>query len=256
MEENKEKNEPDHINNTPPDLLQNTVPAKTEGSSFNWRGFILSLLFVICVLLVPLFLIFWVPKIQNISAGLFHQTDSVAPVDSGSADYQVIYDRVSSALKKTKGEFDKLRPKQSYIIISLTENQFRLYDAKNKLVREGNCSTGSYRVLDNGKKQWAFKTPKGVRKVLSKTKDPVWTKPDWAFIEEGLPVPSARHSSRYEYGVLGDYALHMGEGYMIHGTIYQRFLGLAVTHGCVRLGDKDLKAVFETLTVGSKIYVY
>jgi L,D-transpeptidase ErfK/SrfK len=147
-------------------------------------------------------------------------------------------------------------PKQPYIVINVTENKFWLYNAKHQLVSEGVCSTGSQVVLDNGSKQWEFKTPKGVRRINNKVKDPVWTRPDWAFIEEGLPVPGPRHPSRLEYGVLGDYALHMGDGYMIHGTIYQRFLGMPVTHGCVRLGDKELADVYKTLVIGSRVFVY
>ena len=147
-------------------------------------------------------------------------------------------------------------PKTPYLIINSTENKFFLYK-NGKLVREGKCSTGSYLQLEQGENQkWLFKTPKGEFKIRNKKTDPVWKKPDWAFIEEGLPVPSPNHSSRYEYGVLGDYALSLGDGYMIHGTIWQRYLGLPITHGCVRLNDADLEAVYKTLSIGSKVYIF
>jgi len=71
-----------------------------------------------------------------------------------------------------------------------------------------------------------------------------------------LPIPSPNHYSRFEYGVLGDYALYLGEGYMLHGTLYKRFLGLAVTHGCVRLNDDDLEAIYKTMDIGSKVYIF
>jgi L,D-transpeptidase YbiS len=93
-------------------------------------------------------------------------------------------------------------------------------------------------------------------RVQGKLVDPLWVKPDWAFIEEGLPVPPKNHPDRYEYGTLGDYALSLGHGYLIHGTLYQRFLGLPVTHGCVRLGDDDLKEVYNKLVEGSRVYIY
>ncbi len=164
--------------------------------------------------------------------------------------------KLGDELKTAQKKWDKMAPSGSYIIINTTENRFMLYD-KNGLVREGLCSTGSYIKLEkDDKKAWLFHTPKGVRKVLGKKKDPVWKKPDWAFIEEGLPVPPANDPSRYEYGSLGDYALTLGDGYMIHGTLYQRFLGQAVTHGCVRLNDEDLEVVFNTLSIGSKVYIY
>ena len=80
--------------------------------------------------------------------------------------------------------------------------------------------------------------------------------PDWAFIEEGLEPPPHDHFSRYESGVLGDYALDLGNGYLIHGTLYQRFLGQSVTHGCVRLNDEDLANVYNSLEPGSRVYIY
>jgi L,D-transpeptidase YbiS len=148
-------------------------------------------------------------------------------------------------------------PKGPYLIINTSANNFRLMKDDDTILREGMCSTGSYTVLQAGEKQqWIFKTPRGMFKILRKTEDPVWKKPDWAFIEEGLKVPSPNHPSRFEYGVLGDYAMSLGDGYMIHGTLYKRFLGLPVTHGCVRMGDADLEEVFKTMQLGSKVYIY
>lgn len=108
----------------------------------------------------------------------------------------------------------------------------------------------------DGNEKWIFKTPRGMRRIQAKIEDPVWRMPDWAFIEDGLPVPGPYSHERYESGVLGDYALSLGDGYLIHGTLYQRFLGLPVTHGCVRLGDKELEIVFRTLRVGSRVFIY
>ena len=101
-----------------------------------------------------------------------------------------------------------------------------------------------------------FETPKGALSIKGKITDPVWRKPDWAFVEEGLPIPVADDPSRYEYGVLGDYALALGHGYLIHGTLYKRFLGQPVTHGCIRMNDEDLEAVYKTLPIGAKVFIY
>jgi L,D-transpeptidase YbiS len=147
-------------------------------------------------------------------------------------------------------------PKSYYLVINSTANQFSLYKGE-ALIKRDMCSTGSYMLLKNGdEQQWMFKTPKGEFRIQYKTTSPVWKKPDWAFIEEGLPVPSADHNSRYEYGVLGDYALSLGQGYLIHGTLYQRFLGLPVTHGCIRLNDANLELVYNSLSTGSRVYIY
>lgn len=164
------------------------------------------------------------------------------------------------AIEKKNAELQKkidaLTPTGNYIVINTTANEFAVYKKKEVLYR-GFCSTGSQTLLESDNdKQWLFKTPKGVHIVRNKVTDPLWKKPDWAFVEEGLPIPSANDPSRFEYGVLGDYALYIGNGYMIHGTLFQRFIGLPVTHGCVRLNDDDLKFVYDNLSIGSKVFVY
>jgi L,D-transpeptidase ErfK/SrfK len=147
-------------------------------------------------------------------------------------------------------------PGSCYLVINSAANEFSLYKGK-QLIRRDKCSTGSYVLLKNGEQQqWMFSTPKGEFRIQGKTTSPVWRKPDWAFIEEGLPVPTENHYSRYEAGVLGDYALSLGHGYLIHGTLYQRFLGLPVTHGCIRLSDANLELVYRSLPLGSKVYIF
>lgn len=159
-------------------------------------------------------------------------------------------------INRLERSYSKFSVNQAYLLVNTTENKFSLYN-KGKVVREGRCSTGSYILLDAGdEKKWKFETPKGLFRIQGKAESPVWNKPDWAFIEEGLPVPPSNSHLRWEAGVLGDYALSIGNGYLIHGTLYKRLLGMPVTHGCVRMDDKDLEVVFNTLRIGSKVYIF
>ncbi len=172
-------------------------------------------------------------------------------------------DKIKLAQQKINREISALdkklsarRPRSYYLVINSASNEFSLMRG-DEMIKKDKCSTGSYTLLKNGEQQqWMFKTPKGEFRIQGKTTSPVWKKPDWAFVEEGLPVPAANHDSRFEYGVLGDYALSLGDGYLIHGTLYQRFLGLPVTHGCIRLNDENLELVYSSLQVGSKVYIY
>jgi len=152
--------------------------------------------------------------------------------------------------------YNALTPKQNYLIVNTSDNHFYLYRGTT-LIREGFVSTGSYiRLQSHDDREWLFRTPKGKHTVKGKVVRPVWRKPDWAFIEEGLPVPPRDHHSRFEAGVLGDYALSLGGGYLIHGTLYKRLLGMPVTHGCIRLDDDDLEFIYNSLNVGSHVYIY
>jgi lipoprotein-anchoring transpeptidase ErfK/SrfK len=147
-------------------------------------------------------------------------------------------------------------PSGVYIAVDTVAN--RLYLKRGgEVLREAACSTGTGGVLEDPAtgRRWIFDTPRGTHRVQSKTRDPVWNKPDWAFIEDGLPIPKSA-TDRVDTYSLGQYALYLGDGYLIHGTLYQRLLGRSVTHGCVRLGDEDLEAVFNAAPIGTRVYIY
>lgn len=236
------------------DTIENTEIEKRKGPKGR-RWFISFGMVVLLVLLFFVLPFYLAPAIQEIS---FRDTGK-SRIDTTLLNDKTVQKKLSG-LKKEVAVLDKrldgFLPHLPYIIINTTRNRFNLFDRNGSLVREGFCSSGSYKQLVSENKTWTFKTPKGRLPVLSKSKNPVWSKPDWAFIEEGLPVPKAGDPSRYESGVLGAYALRMPDAYMLHGTLYKRFLGMPVTHGCVRLGDDDLEAVFHTLEVGSFVYIY
>jgi len=180
----------------------------------------------------------------------------VSVAEDNSQAYRKQIQVLSREVSRLRNRYAALTPGQSYMIINTTDNKFSLY-RNRKLVREGFCSSGSYKMLQTLEgRSWIFRTPKGEFHIQGKTVNPTWKKPDWAFVEEGLPIPPPDHSSRFEYGVLGEYALALGDGYLIHGTLYKRFLGMPVTHGCVRLNDEDLEAVYNLLNIGSKVYIF
>lgn len=238
------------------DSVVENAEAITGNKSF-FKSVFGRILFYISLIGIVLLCVFVFPSgLQKtaVSISLFTNNMFSKSNDKDMADDKAI---LESSIAKLDRQLDSYVPAIGYIIINSTDNEFTLMKGRD-LIRRGKCSTGSYVILEDDKnnKKWLFKTPKGVRKILSKKTDPVWTKPDWAFKEEGLPVPSPNDPSRFEEGVLGDYALSMGNGYMIHGTIWQRYLGLPVTHGCVRLNDDDLKAVYNGLQKGSNVYIY
>jgi L,D-transpeptidase YbiS len=151
----------------------------------------------------------------------------------------------------------QLMPHQPYIMVDTARNHLYV-KRQQEVVLEAIASTGSGTILDkpgDSHSQWVFDTPRGEFLVQSKLTNPVWVKPDWAFIEEGLMVPK-NPADRVEQGVLGEYALGFGKGYFIHGTLYTRLLGKNVTHGCIRLNDGDLKSVYQLARVGTPIMIF
>lgn len=154
-------------------------------------------------------------------------------------------------------QLTQLMPRQPYILVDTARNHLYIKRG-DRVMLDALASTGSGTILDKPgdlKGQWIFDTPRGEFTVQSRLTNPVWVKPDWAFIEEGLEVPKSQ-ADRLEPGVLGEYALGFGKGYFIHGTLYPRLLGKNVTHGCIRLNDDDLKSVYRLAKVGTPIVIF
>lgn len=123
-------------------------------------------------------------------------------------------------------------------------------------VASGKAATGMNKMLTKGSRQWLFRTPRGRMEVLRKITDPIWTKPDWAFVEEGKKIPPADSPTRKQRGKLGKYALDLGEGILIHGTDDPKSIGKKVSHGCIRLGAGFLTKVYKTADVGTEVWVF
>jgi len=214
-----------------------------------------SLIAVLVALFVFVFMLYIVPGFQELSSGRKTRLTS-DPELKNDQNYKKQTSALTQEIQRLSKQYASYTSGQSYIVINTTYNRFFLYKNK-KLIREGTCSTGSYKRLQTAEgRSWTFKTPRGKFEIQGKRTNPSWHKPDWAFIEEGLPVPPKDSPLRWEPYVLGDYALDLGDSYMIHGTIYKRQLGMPVTHGCVRMNDEDLEAVFRTLNIGSKVYIF
>jgi len=106
-----------------------------------------------------------------------------------------------------------------------------------------------------GKMDW--RTPLGETHVIAKIKHPVWYPPEsvrkeHAANDDPLPkvVPAGPDNP------LGDYAMRLAAGngsYLIHGTNNPTAVGMAVTHGCIRMYPEDVAAVFATVPVGTKV---
>ncbi|MDH4097673.1 MAG: L,D-transpeptidase [Nitrospira sp.] len=176
-----------------------------------------------------------------------------APTKAGGHHLQSL----QAQYKSLSEQLSRLKPHQPYILVDTARNHLYV-KRRQEVVLDAIASTGSGTILDKpgeGNDQWVFDTPRGEFLVQSKLTHPAWVKPDWAFIEEGQEIPT-NQADRVEQGVLGEYALGFGKGYFIHGTLYTRFLGKNVTHGCIRLNDGDLKRVYTFARIGTPIIIF
>jgi lipoprotein-anchoring transpeptidase ErfK/SrfK len=141
------------------------------------------------------------------------------------------------------------------ITVDVSKNKLYLFK-DGQLVDQSPAATGKEKVLKKAGRTFFFHTPRGRMKVLRKIVDPVWTKPDWAFIEDGKPVPPIDSPKRKVEGHLGKYALDLGDGIMIHGTDEIDSLGRKASHGCIRLPGDMLEEVYHAAEIGTPVYIY
>lgn len=148
-----------------------------------------------------------------------------------------------------------------YVVIRLVENRLYLLE-RTRVVWSAPVATGSGFRLEGQSGAWHFSTPRGIFRVERKEKDPVWIRPAWSYIEEGLPVPPIDHPSRRQAGMLGTSALYIGYELAIHGTDNPELVLRAdpdarrVSHGCIRLTNEDARTLYHLVDVGTPVLIY
>lgn len=185
-----------------------------------------------------------------------HVASAREEIEKARASLEALLQEVQDAKRRAR-EYGLLRepaPPHAVLVVDVEACRFTLVEPDGRLRLSGPCSTGKDQSLRSPDgRQWQFSTPKGARRVYHKAEHPLWCKPDWAYLEEGRPVPAADTPERLLHGMLGAYALDIGGGYLVHGSPYRRGVGERNTHGCVRLLDEDLAVVYRSLEVGDLV---
>jgi L,D-transpeptidase ErfK/SrfK len=137
------------------------------------------------------------------------------------------------------------------IVVNLPEHRLYYYP---KAKRDGAREVITYPV-SIGKMDWH--TPLGLTQVTQKIKNPVWYPPESVRKEHaaaGDPLPATVPSG--PDNPLGLFAMRLAAGhgtYLIHGTNNPIAVGLAVTHGCIRMYPEDVEALFPLVPVGTPV---
>lgn len=137
------------------------------------------------------------------------------------------------------------------IVVNLPEHRLYYYP---KPKRGAPIEVISYPV-SIGKMDW--RTPLGVTRVIQKQKDPTWYPPESVrkeHAEAGDPLPPKVGPG--PDNPLGAYAMRLAAGngtYLIHGTNNPIAVGLAVTHGCIRMYPDDVAQLFPLIPVGTPV---
>ena len=140
------------------------------------------------------------------------------------------------------------------IVINLPEHRLYYFPKPKKKTDKPIVITYAVSI---GKMDWH--TPLGETRVVSKQKNPSWFPPDSVrkeHAERGEPLPAVVKAG--PDNPLGAYALRLAitpGAYLIHGTNNPLAVGMAVTHGCMRMYPEDIEALFPLVPVGTKVRI-
>jgi len=126
---------------------------------------------------------------------------------------------------------------QTELVVDLSDRQLSLY-------QDGMLQSRFEIAI--GKAGW--ETPSGTFSVINMRKDPVWQNP---ITREVVTDPAENPLGSRWIGFWTDGTHQIG----FHGTNQTELIGQAVSHGCVRLRDSDVQALFEQVAVGTPVIV-
>lgn len=155
-----------------------------------------------------------------------------------------------------------LHSQRHYVLIRLGENRLYYMD-RNRVLWSAPVGTGSgFQLQASDGREWDFSTPHGLFRVQRKEKDPVWIRPNWAYIKEGKPVPPLSSPERLDKEMLGTTAIYIGYQLAIHGTnkpelvLEQDPENRRVSHGCIRLTNEDARILYHLVDIGTPVLIY
>jgi L,D-transpeptidase ErfK/SrfK len=139
------------------------------------------------------------------------------------------------------------------IVVNLPEHRLYYYPK----VKKGETPYVITYPVSIGKMDWA--TPLGETKVVDKRKNPTWSPPESVrkeHEERGDPLPTVVGAG--PDNPLGAYAMRLNispGAYLIHGTNNPIAVGMAITHGCIRMYPEDIEALFPLVKVGTPVWL-
>ena len=97
-----------------------------------------------------------------------------------------------------------------------------------------------------------YPTPNGLFSIQNMQVDPPWNVPnsDWAGDQAGTTVPGGAPDNPLRARWMG-----VSGAVGIHGTTSIYSLGSAASHGCIRMSEPDVIALYDQVDVGTPVYI-
>ncbi|MEB3295316.1 MAG: L,D-transpeptidase [Synechococcales bacterium] len=112
-------------------------------------------------------------------------------------------------------------------------------------VRREGKQLASYRVAIG---QAGWETPIGNFRIRQMMQNPTWQHP---LTDEIFPPGLQNPLGTRWIGFASDEHMHIG----FHGTRQESLIGQAVSHGCIRMTNRDVQQLYEQVSIGTQVSV-
>lgn len=144
------------------------------------------------------------------------------------------------------------------IVVDRRRFRMRLYEPVKSRLR-----VHSFKVAIGAR---GFATKAGEYTVRSKSTHPDWRAPDWAHGYDELGHPIAGRTFPFDSPInpfAGGFISfedndpdNDNEGQGFHGTKFDPMLGTRASHGCIRMGVRDFKRIYDHVPVGTLVVIH
>jgi lipoprotein-anchoring transpeptidase ErfK/SrfK len=189
--------------------------------------------FVTAILLIA---VQWRGVSSDSTPGTTAALSTASFVDTPTEPQQLNLSHTATPLYPTQANA-KAIAEQRMLIVDLSDRQVYVYqDGKVR---------ANYEIAV-GRSGW--ETPTGKFSIIRMQHNPVWRHP---FTKELVPAgPDNPLGSRW-IGFWTDGQHQIG----FHGTNQENLIGQAVSHGCIRMRESDIHALYEQVAVGTPVIV-
>jgi lipoprotein-anchoring transpeptidase ErfK/SrfK len=124
------------------------------------------------------------------------------------------------------------------IVIHRRSHTLQVLDAEGKLFRTYPIAVGKA----------AWPTPQGQFQVLKKIENPIFQSfRTGVLTASGKANPLGQYYVQYHEGKVGEFG--------IHGTDEEDSIGKSVSHGCIRMHNKDIAELYQLVDVGTSVTI-
>jgi lipoprotein-anchoring transpeptidase ErfK/SrfK len=190
---------------------------------------------LIVVLLSATALIFWQSPTASLETDEFAASES-SPIKSPARFWELVFPPLPP-LAESEQYLPSVAVRDTRLVIRLNERRVYVY--------QDNQPLNSYPIAV-GKQGW--ETPTGKFQVLQMLENPSWQHP-WN--GQIVPPGSDNPLGRRWIGFWTDGERSIG----FHGTPNEELVGQAVSHGCIRMRNNDVQALFDQVTIGTTVIV-